>query len=102
MHETEKRSTGGPLASIRGFLTALGQDWRSVWNRPEDRLAAKVLITSVLLLIVYALWGRPFFINANLPAVAAWLGLDADHEFYSTVPYMYLGVSSLVIRILLP
>jgi len=102
MNETGERRTGGPPAGLRGFVATLGEDWRSVWSRPEDRLAAKVLITSVLLLIVYALWGRPFFINANLPAVAAWLGLDADHEYYSTVPYMYWGVSSLVIRILLP
>lgn len=102
MNETGEQRTGSPPASLRGFVTALGEDWRSVWNRPEDRLAAKVLITSVLLLVVYALWGRPFFINANLPAVAAWLGLDSGHEYYSTVPYMYWGVSSLVIRILLP
>ena len=102
MSHTEEQKTGGPLASLRGFVTALGQDCQSVWSRPEDRLAAKVLVTSVLLLIVYAIWGRPFFISANLPAVAAWLGWEADHEYYSALPYMYWGVSSILIRILLP
>jgi membrane protease YdiL (CAAX protease family) len=102
MTNSEERSTGGPLASLGKFVAALRDDWRSVWNRPEDQLAAKVLITSVLLLIVYAIWGRPFFINANLPAVAAWLGWEADHEYYTAIPYMYWGLSSVLIRILIP
>lgn len=73
-----------------------------MWGRPEDRLAARVLITSVVLLVVYAIWGRPFFVNAHLPEVAGWLGWEAHHPYYSALPYMYWGASSTIIRILLP
>jgi hypothetical protein len=102
MIDSETPRTGTPLDGLRGFVEALRRDWRSLWGQPEDQLAAKVLITSTVLLIVYALWGRPFFVNANLPAVAGWLGWEADHEYYSAVPYVYWGVSSVLIRILLP
>jgi len=102
MNNAEGQRTGASIPGIKGFLAALREDWQSLWGRPEDRLAAQVLIASVILLVIYAIWGRPFFINANLPAVAAWLGWDAGHEFYSALPYMYWGVSSVLIRILLP
>ncbi len=55
------------------MLSALRRDWASMWETPEDRLAAQVLITAVVLLIVYAIWGRPFFISAHLPTVAGWV-----------------------------
>lgn len=83
-------------------MTELRRDSVALWNRPEDRLAAKVLITSVVLLIVFALWGRPFFIRANLPTVAGWIGWEAHYEYYTALPYMYWGVSSAFIRILIP
>jgi len=90
------------LKGLRSFLAELQQDWRSLWDRPNDRLTAQVLIASTLLLILFAIWGRPNFISANLPAVAGWLGWGADHQYYSTLPYMYWGLSSVLIRILLP
>jgi hypothetical protein len=103
MHDSESidrasRQPGG----LRGFLTTLREDWRGLWSRPDDRVATQVLVASLILLLVYALWGRPNFLNANLPRVASWIGWGADHEYYSTLPYLYWGVSSVLIRILLP
>jgi len=95
-HETDR------IGAPQGFLAALRRDWASMWETTEDRLAAQVLITAVVLLIVYAIWGRPFFISAHLPTVAGWVHWRAEHEYYSALPYFYWGVSSLVIRILIP
>lgn len=102
MIQTDSQQEGSVPGGLGGFLATLRQDWRSLWNRPEDRLAAKVLIASALLLIVFAIWGRPNFLTANLPVVAGWLGWDAAHEYYLAVPYVYWGFSSLFIRILVP
>ena len=102
MIDRDDEQTVGQLPGFRGFLAALRQDWRSLWDQPGDRLAAQVLIASALLLIVYAIWGRPNFLAANLPAVAGWIGWGAEHEYYPALPYLYWGLSSVLIRILLP
>lgn len=102
MTESREMDTGGRLPGARSLVATLRDDWRSMWARPEDRRAAKVLITSVVLLVVYALWGRPFFVTANLPAVADWLGVEQSSEYYTAIPYLYWAVSSVVIRILIP
>ena len=90
------------LAEPRALARDLRRDWDELWRREEDRRAVKVLVTSALLLIVFALWGRPNFLGAHLPAVGSWLGIDASHEYYPAVPYLYWGLSSLVVRVLVP
>lgn len=103
MHDNESFDRAGHQpGGLRAFLAELGEDVRGLWSRPDDRVATQVLVASVLLLLVYALWGRPNFVNANLPRVASWIGWGADHEYYSTLPYLYWGISSVLIRILLP
>ncbi|MCL7970568.1 MAG: CPBP family intramembrane metalloprotease [marine benthic group bacterium] len=91
-----------PVTGVRSFLAALRADAGTLWKTPADRRAAQVLIASVILLIVFAIWGRPNFLLRHLPAVAAGLGMDPSHEYYLTLPYVYWGVSSAVVRILVP
>ncbi|MGI9626215.1 MAG: hypothetical protein ACR2QM_05210 [Longimicrobiales bacterium] len=57
MNNAEGQPTGTSIPGIKGFLAALREDWHSLWGRREDRLAAKVLIASVILLVIYAMWG---------------------------------------------
>jgi membrane protease YdiL (CAAX protease family) len=102
MTERKRRPWNRLLDEPRDLAGELRRDATELWSRQVDRQTVKVLITSVLLLIVFAIWGRPNFVRANLPAVAGWLGMDAAHEYYLTLPYLYWGLSSLVLRVLLP
>jgi hypothetical protein len=88
---------------ISSSLKELRGDAADVWKRPNDRLAIQVLLASLVLIIVYSLWGRPgFFGREWLPHVAARIGWSAEHDFYTMAPYLYWAVTSVVIRIVLP
>jgi len=90
------------LREPRALAAELWSDALELWRRPEDRRTVKVLTASVLLLIVFAIWGRPNFVRENLPLVAGWLGMDEANEYYLTLPYLYWGLSGLVLRVLVP
>jgi hypothetical protein len=90
------------LTEPRALAGDLGRDAAEVWQRPEDRRALKVLLTSAVLLVVFAIWGRPNFLKAHLIPVGSWIGVDAASEYYPTLPYVYWGLSSLVVRVLIP
>lgn len=101
------RNTGhGPwkrlLDEPRALAVDLRRDAAELWRQPNDRRAVKVLLASAVLLIVFAIWGRPNFLREHLSIVGTWIGIDDGSEYYLTIPYLYWGLSSLVIRILAP
>ncbi len=102
MNERQNGTETKTVTGVRSFLKALREDAGTLWKTPEDRRAAQVLVASVILLIVFAIWGRPGFLSSRLPEVAAALGMDGAHEYYYAIPYVYWGLSSAVIRVLLP
>lgn len=102
MSDDRSEADGSGRGGSRGYLADLRLDAATLWRDPADRQAARILFASVLLLVVFALWGRPFFLAPHLPAVAGWLGWDDSHEYYRALPYLYWGMASAVIRVLLP
>jgi membrane protease YdiL (CAAX protease family) len=66
-----------------------------------DRRTIVVFVVATVLLVVFEYWGLPsrFAGTSMHDAVADRLGAD---EWYDMIPYLYWGVSSLVLRVLVP
>lgn len=68
-----------------------------------DRRTVTVLLTAVVLLIVFEYWGLAGFFRSSMwhERVAGWLG-EGYRPFFDLLPYQFWGLSSLVIRVLIP
>ncbi len=71
-----------------------GADWQ----------AAVVLFTSLVLLVVHWQWGRPpAFSGSGLErSLVDWLGDGEAGEYAGTLPYLFWGVASVLMRIAVP
>ncbi len=66
-----------------------------------DRRTLTVFATATLLLVVFEYWGLPsrFAGTSFHESVSGWID---GGEWYDLIPYQYWGVSSLVLRVLVP
>jgi len=83
-------------------IISLKDDWRGVWQRGEDRQAVQVLLSSLILVIVFTLWGKPGFLKLYMPGVGRALGLVQGSPTYDLIPYLYWALTSVVLRVLVP
>ncbi len=69
-----------------------------------DWQAAVVLLSSLILLVVHWHWGRPpAFAGSGLErSLVDWLGDGGAGEYAGTLPYLFWGAASVVIRIAVP
>ncbi len=88
--------------TTRRLLRNLRREYAEMWGREGDRRAIQVLVTSLVLLVVFGLWGRPGFVKEHLPAVSGLVGWSPEHEYYQLLPYLYWAVTSVAVRVLLP
>lgn len=84
------------------FFRQLRTDWAGITRSHADRKAIVTLIASVVLIVVFAYWGRPSFFRRYQGMVAGLMGWSPEHEFYSMLPYIYWAATSLLIRVLIP
>ena len=61
-----------------------------------------VLIASLVLVIVFTLWGKPNFLRRHLEPVGAWLGVSPGNPYYRMLPYVYWAVTSVALRVAVP
>lgn len=61
-----------------------------------------MLIASLVLVVVFTLWGKPQYLRRHLPAVGAWIGLSPENPYHAMLPYVYWAVTSVVLRVLVP
>ncbi len=86
----------------RELLTSLRREWAELWRRAEDRQATQVLVASLVLVVVFTIWGRPVFLSVHLPQVARLIGWSPEHAYYDFLPYAYWALTSVGVRVLLP
>lgn len=73
-------------------------------GRPDiDRRSLTVFLVATVLLVVFQIWGLPArFAGTSFHSdVLDWLG-DGYRPYFALLPYQYWGVSSLVLRVLVP
>jgi len=95
------RSAAHTLAAV--MLDRLGGAVGTPTPTKEDRDAAIVLLTSTVLLLVFAYWGRPSFYNRS--GLIGWVGEINGGDFAELADagaYMFWGLSSLLWRVGLP
>ena len=68
-----------------------------------DFQAAVVLATSLVLLVVHWHWGRPVYFRGSAleSSTIDLLGVETS-RYVGTLPYLYWGVASVVLRVLVP
>ncbi len=80
-------------------------DWRRRLGLEDgaEWQAAVVLATSLVLLVVHWQWGRPhFFSGSALERTAADLLGPGGADYAGTLPYLYWGFASLLLRVAVP
>ncbi len=96
-------SWGCPIHfSIVTLRDRLPEDLLTTLDDEREREVLIVLLVSTVLLLVFFYWGRPGFAwEIGLPQrLESWGGVFADRS--GTVPYLWWGLSSLVLRVGVP
>ncbi len=95
---TQPVTTTRPRSPASGWRTRLGLGDDADWQ------AAVVLASSLVLLVVHWHYGRPgAFTGSGLQrSLVDWLGDGDAADYAGTLPYLYWGLASLVLRIGLP
>ncbi len=83
-------------------LRTLWREWTGLWGRDEDRFTIVVLVSSLVLVLVFTLWGKSSFLVRHLDAATDLVGWSPGHPYAPMLPYLYWALTSVVLRVLVP
>lgn len=61
-----------------------------------------VLLSSLVLVLVFTLWGKANYLHRHLDTALGLIGWPPDHAFAPMLPYLYWALTSVVLRVLAP
>lgn len=62
----------------------------------------QVLASATVLLVVYALWGKPGFLKLHMTILGPALGAAEGTSLFAIIPYFYWALTSLLLRVAAP
>jgi hypothetical protein len=101
--DSEPTATGIPeKESTRHLIKLFRREWAELWGDEKNRQAIIVLISSLLLLVVFTLYGKPVFLRSRMIEAGELIGWPPQHAYFQQLPFLYWALTSVVLRLIIP